>query len=263
MSRDRDWRLVFDDVAELYDEARPGYPEELVEDVLALSRIPTDGRILEVGCGPGNATLPFARRGYHILGIELGERLAALAAEHCRPYPDVEILNSAFEDWEVEESAFDLAISAEAFHWIPSEVGYPKVARALKASGSAALWWHTPVDPATEWSRRIEEVHRTEAPGLLEGVAEPVDAMLTRITNQFADSGCFGEVTVRKHSWSVSFTADRYVKQARTWSMYKRMGVEEPARERIFAGMRDAIDRVGGQVDVPHAAALFHAPVKK
>jgi len=39
-------------------------------DILNLSGLPPDGKILEIGCGPGNATVSFARLGYSILGIE-------------------------------------------------------------------------------------------------------------------------------------------------------------------------------------------------
>jgi 2-polyprenyl-3-methyl-5-hydroxy-6-metoxy-1,4-benzoquinol methylase len=63
-------RQTFDQEAEFYDEARPGYPEALFDDVVALSAIPEEGRILEIGCGTGQATVPMARRGYHILCIE-------------------------------------------------------------------------------------------------------------------------------------------------------------------------------------------------
>jgi SAM-dependent methyltransferase len=60
---DSDWKLktTFEKGAELYDKARPQYPEQLVKDVLTLSEIPSNGRILEVGCGTGQATLLFAR----------------------------------------------------------------------------------------------------------------------------------------------------------------------------------------------------------
>ena len=43
-------RSVFDQAALDYDAVRPGYPMELVNDVVALSGIPDDGRILEIGC---------------------------------------------------------------------------------------------------------------------------------------------------------------------------------------------------------------------
>src|SRR5215211_2269771 len=72
-------RTTFDEAASLYDQARPGYPEDLFDDIVSLSGIPAGGRILEIGCGTGQATVPFARRGYRILCIELGENMAAVA----------------------------------------------------------------------------------------------------------------------------------------------------------------------------------------
>jgi len=44
-------RTIFDQAALDYDEVRPGYPEELIEDVISISDISKDGRILEIGCG--------------------------------------------------------------------------------------------------------------------------------------------------------------------------------------------------------------------
>lgn len=60
------FRTIFDQAALDYDEVRPGYPEELIEDVISISAIPKDGRILEIGCGTGQATIPFAKCGYSI-----------------------------------------------------------------------------------------------------------------------------------------------------------------------------------------------------
>lgn len=71
----------------------------------------------------------------------------------------VKILNTAFEDWPIEEQAFDLAVVADSFHWIPPEIGYPKVARALKPSGSAAFFWNAPVESKTDLSHEIAEVY--------------------------------------------------------------------------------------------------------
>jgi SAM-dependent methyltransferase len=65
-------RTTFDEVALLYDEVRPGYPEELFEEVVSLSGIPSDGRILEIGCGTGQASVPLAGRGYRVLYVEVG-----------------------------------------------------------------------------------------------------------------------------------------------------------------------------------------------
>jgi SAM-dependent methyltransferase len=62
----------FDDAAELYNEVRPRYPEELVEHIIAFASLPPYGRIFEVGCGTGQMTLPFAQRGYAIVAMTKG-----------------------------------------------------------------------------------------------------------------------------------------------------------------------------------------------
>ncbi len=48
-----DRRLVFGDVAEQYDRARPSYPEAMVDDLVALGAIRPAARLLEVGAGTG------------------------------------------------------------------------------------------------------------------------------------------------------------------------------------------------------------------
>lgn len=157
MGIDRSRRITFEEVADLYNETRPGYPPELVEDVISLSELNPGAHLLEVGCGPGNATILFAQRGYHLLGIELGRKLAEYARRRCQAYPNTTIIQSAFEDYEIQPRSFDLAFSAEAFHWILPEIGYPKMVSALKETGSIALFWHITLDPHMDWSKNLSE----------------------------------------------------------------------------------------------------------
>jgi SAM-dependent methyltransferase len=262
MAIDRSKRTTFEEVSDLYEEIRSGYPEELVEDILSLSGITSDGRILEIGCGPGNATVSFARRGYRILAIELGDRLAALAVRNCHAYSGVKILNSAFEAWELEESAFDLAIAADAFHWIPPKVGYPKVAKALKDSGSAAFFWNVPVDPETDWSRAIDKVYQKTTPEFVNPDKRfTTDWLMGIVTENFKASGCFGEVTTKQYFWSETLTGEQYIKSLWTFSMHK--GINEVVREKLYADILEVIERFGGKVTQPRSVMLFHSPVKK
>ena len=46
-------RTRFEEVPELYDRARPTYPEELFEDLAALAGLGEGARVLEIGCGTG------------------------------------------------------------------------------------------------------------------------------------------------------------------------------------------------------------------
>ncbi len=262
MAIDRSKRITFEQVADLYEEIRSSYPDELIEDIEALSGIPADGRILEIGCGPGNATVPFAQRGYHLLGIELGERLAAFAAQNCRDYPRVKILNMAFEDWELEENAFDLALAADAFHWIPPKVGYPKVARALKETGSAAFFWRVPVKQETELSRAIDQVYQDIAPQFVNpGKRFTAEWLIGIATDNFDASGCFGKVTNKQYYWSESQSGEQYIKGLRTFSSHQ--GIDEELRNRLYGKILETIERFGGQVEGTASVVLFHARIKK
>jgi SAM-dependent methyltransferase len=108
-------RFTFDGVAELYDRHRPRYPDALFDELAALSAISPEGRILEIGCGTGQATIPLARRGFSVLCLEPGPALARLAQQKLAGFPKVEILPLTFEAWPVEAAAFSLVVSAQAF----------------------------------------------------------------------------------------------------------------------------------------------------
>ncbi len=98
-------RSIFNTVAEDYEAARPGYPEALVEDILTFAALPDGARCLEVGCGTGQATLPFARRGLSILCLDIGLDLLRRAQANLSAYPSVRFQNIAFEDWTPEPGA--------------------------------------------------------------------------------------------------------------------------------------------------------------
>ena len=260
MTIDRTARITFEETADLYNETRLGYPEALIEDVISLSGIPAGGRILEVGCGPGNATLPFARRGYRITAVELGPRLAEYARHNCRAYPDVEIITSSFEDWPLS-SRYDLVMSAEAFHWIPPSIGYPKAAQALKPTGSAALFWDAPIDPDNACSHAVDRVYQQIAPDLPQpGKNWTAEWLVGQITQNFVNSGCFGVVNVRQYPWFTSLTTEKYLKLLRTFSSHR--GMEEALRQRLYAAIGEVIDSFGGQIELPQLSVLFVAQRK-
>jgi SAM-dependent methyltransferase len=157
-------RSTFDSVASLYDEARPGYPERFFDDLAALSGTGSGSRVLEIGCGTAQATLPLARRGYRVLCVELGANLAAIARAKLTGYPDARVRASSFEDWPLEEGAFDLVVSATAFHWVGSAVRYQKSAQALRPGGSLALIWntHDPEGSTEGFPEALDDLHRRE-----------------------------------------------------------------------------------------------------
>ena len=80
--------------------------------MIAFADLAESSRLLEIGCGPAKASLPFARRGYRLLCLEIGERIAALATQKLDPYPRAPMCHTSFEAWALEAGSFDLSYSS-------------------------------------------------------------------------------------------------------------------------------------------------------
>jgi SAM-dependent methyltransferase len=237
-------RTTFDEAAALYDEVRPGYPEDLFDDIVSLSGIPAGGRILEIGCGTGQATVPFARRGYHILCIELGENMAAVARRNLKGYPQAEVRTGAFEESSLQEGAFDLAISATAFHWLDPAVAYPKVARALREGGSLALLWNVHVysDASEGFFEAAQRIYAREAREIWDHKYEgpPRHDEVPDRTGEIEGSGVFETVTRRNYRWDETYDAEGYIRVLNTYSGYRSL--DDASRQRLFRSISDLIE---------------------
>jgi SAM-dependent methyltransferase len=249
-------RRSFDSIAGLYHSVRPTYPESLIDDAVRLSGIPVRGSILEIGPGPGEATLLFARRGFRILGLEIGARLSRLCRRNLREFPGVEIRNVAFEDWQPEvDGHYDMVLAASAFHWIPGQIAYRRSARFLRDSGSLALLWNFRHAPEPELHKGMQEIYRRHAPHLAR-VREPRDR-IARQEKKIVSSGLFGPVIVRTVDNPVRYTADEYVALMCTMSDHAILAPD--VRRRIFAELRRLIDRHGGSFTRQVTSVLFLA----
>lgn len=89
---------TFGSSASQYERVRPSYPKALIDDVISLSDLPNEGRILEIGCGTGKATALFAGKGYSLDCLDIGENLAAIAADKFKDLDNVHVSVSSFED---------------------------------------------------------------------------------------------------------------------------------------------------------------------
>jgi SAM-dependent methyltransferase len=258
---EKERRALFDQEAVLYDEMRPGYPDALIADVISLSAIPPGGRILEIGSGTGKASLPFAGLGYSMLCSELGSHLAAVARQHLALYPKVAVWVGAFEDWEVEVSAFDLAMSATAFHWLDPAVALPKIARALRPDGALALFWylHVEDEQSRDQFEALRDVYRREVPELASTGPQPRSHELVAKTVDTIDrTGLFGPVTVRSYEWDVSYDTAAYLRLLCTYADH--IALHRDRRDGLLQALAAVIDaRSGGRVRVPYVSTLYVA----
>ena len=254
-----DWKeesMRFNGVAERYDAYRPSYPVELIDTVIKQSGIQPDGRILEIGSGTGKATILFAQRGFSILGLDPGQKLIEVAAENLKSYAQVSFKRTRFEDWESGKAEFDLAISAQAFHWVPEEVRLAKTAKVLKGGGFLALFWNMYPGIEGELGRDLNRVYRRLVPDMAKP-NRPSEQLHSRRARSLSEGGYFEDATVKTYRWSVRYEKSAYLGLLHTYSDHLRLA--EAQRLALFGEIAAVIEGHGGIIDRPYVAALYMA----
>ena len=258
----RHLRVTFDSVAALYDAARPGYPAAMYDDIRALSGIPDGGDMLEIGCGTGQATLPFAARGYRVTCVELGAELAALAHRKLAGYANVEVRVGSFETEPLPDAAYDLVISGTAFHWVAPE-GYPKLARVLRPRGAVALFWNKHIAGAVDsgFFDRAQALYRQNAPEIIRTEKMPTAEDLPDESAALAATGLFGEFTARHYPWVARYDADSYLNLLGTYPDHFTLPAAR--RQRLYEGIRALIDgEYGGEIAKQYLTVLYLAHLR-
>ncbi len=258
MSADRErLRTTFDEAADLYQDARPDYPELLFDRLLELTGLRPGDSVLEVGAGPGKATLPLARRGLRITAVEPGPSLAARARENLRGLP-VEVVHSRFEDWSGPWGAYAAVVAATAWHWVDPAIRYRKAHQLLRHGGHLAFWSALHAFPGgfDPFFSEIQEVYDAigeSHPG--EWPPPPPDE-IPDDRAEIEASGLFDDVEVRRYIWETSYTADEYIALLDTFSGHISM---EPAkREHLYREIRRRIGQRRDPRMRRHWYAILH-----
>ena len=239
-----------------YDKTRPRYPAGLIAHVAHLTRLSSFSKLLEVGCGPGTATTAFAGFECSIVCVEPNPDFCELARKNCQPFQNVMIKQSSFEEWPLEQSAFDIVVSASAFHWIQPAVGYPKVADALCDNGYLVLLWNKEPQPTyTVWTLFAEVYNQLGLPSLGQYQTEETQQdMLFALAQPAIDSELFKEVSSKQMKIDVNYTADDYILLLSSFSPY--LSLDESVRTNLFTALRSKIhDDLNGCIDLSYISA--------
>ncbi len=242
MSVNRDWlRTTFDDAPELYDRTRPVCPAQLFDDLVVLAGLREGARLVEIGCGTGQATLPLAQRGFAIVGVEIGAKLAAFTRRKLATFPNVEIINSSFEAWDAGGACFDGVVVVNAVHWIDPEIRYAKSAQLLRADGALAVVSSHYVIPdnADPFLAEVQADYEAIHSGPAQQPPPHPDAVGDR-GDEIEASGYFRNIAVRRYLWNVRFTADEYITLLSTSSWHRQL---DPAdRQMLFERIHRRIE---------------------
>ncbi|GIF09495.1 class I SAM-dependent methyltransferase [Actinoplanes siamensis] len=249
-------RTTFGQDAELYDQCRPTYPPQLFTDLATLAGLGPHARVLEIGCGTGQATLPLARMGCHVVAMDLSPDMAAVARRNLAHFPNVSVVATAFEDWQTSDGTFDAVLSATAFHWLDPEVRMIKAADFLRPGGALGIVSTHHIAGGTnaffaDAQRCYERFDPTTPPGM----RLTSDDQTVEETAEFERSARFGSAEFRRYEWQQTYTAREYLNLLMTYSGHRAMAPQ--ARAGLFECITHLIDDVyNGEVTKQYRTRL-------
>jgi SAM-dependent methyltransferase len=201
----------FGRVADLYREARPGYPPEAV--AWTLEHAPGHD-VLYLAAGTGKLTEVIAATGARVTAVEPSEEMRR---ELAVTVPAATRLPGSAERIPLADGAVDAVLVGQAFHWFDQQRALDEMARVLRPGGAAGLIWNLR-DESEEWAQGVTEVlNATDV--VSSGVEEEVEML--------AGHRRFREV--EHHSWPnpVTFDRERLQAWARSTSIIATMPPEQ------------------------------------
>lgn len=230
---------AFGEYAEDYDRSRPTYPSALVDAIL-----PARGRrVLDVGCGTGKAALAFAARECSVLGIEIDEKMAAVARRH-----GVSVEIAPFESWDAAGREFDLVVSGQAWHWIDPKIGAVKAADVLASHGRLAVFWNYEHPSDAALAAAVETAYETfdaelEGSGIGRSSRRRHDSQTAEHVNSIEGCGRFAACRVDRFPWTWDLRREEFVDLARTQSGVALL--PEQRRRALLDRLADVVDSAG------------------
>lgn len=243
-------RAGFDRAAEDYQRTRPICPRQLFDDLIQLTGLEAGGRVMEIGCGTGQATVPLAERGLTVTAVELGAELAAIARRRLTGFPAAEVVTCSFEDWPPPGAAFDAVVAVNSLHWIDPELRYSKPYGLLRSGGAMAVagcLWAQAADAGRFWTDVQEDYRAVE----FDGSPPPPPEQIGPRHFPPEAGGLFEEVASLRYPFQLRYSADDYLANLATQSGTHALGEAHGAD--FLARVRRRLESLGG----PQLTATF------
>jgi SAM-dependent methyltransferase len=229
--------LRFGSVASDYERFRPGYPEALVDEVLAYARRPIR-TALEIGAGTGKATRAFAGRGIAVTATDPDGAMLAELTRHGPP--TVVTVRASFEELPLA-STYDLVFAAASLHWTQPDNRWRRVAALLARNGMfASFGGQLPLaDSAADEAVRAARSAFLASDDMPPPDGTPADSPMQWPGTELVTSDLFTDVRQSSFERRMVLSAHDYVGHLSTVSAY--LELPDLTRERVLARIRSAL----------------------
>ena len=242
-----------------YDATRPDYPSWIFEELKDSGALFPGAATVEIGPGSGRATRRLVENGADpLVLIEPDNRFAGMLETATSRLPTCRVLHTSFEEAELAEDEFDLAVAATMFHWLDPETRVRKLRTIVRYGGTAALIWNVlgDLDKPDAFHDATAELLSSLAV-TPSGAPDAIPFALDRGSREAeAKRGGFREVSYSESRWSYQLTTPDVGRLYGSFSHIQRLG--DDARERILSElMRIADEQFDGIVERNVTSCLY------
>jgi SAM-dependent methyltransferase len=239
--------LLFGSAASAYERYRLGYPDALVDEVLAYAEHPIRAA-LEIGAGTGKATRAFAARGLVVTATDPDAEMLAEMRRHVTD--NVRTEQSSLEGL-LPSPNYDLVFSAASLHWTDPNERWQRVAAMLSVKGTFASFGGQQrlEDAALEDAVRAARSPFLSDDDIPSPDGTPADSPMQWPGTELLRSDLFTDVRQSVFERRLVLSALDYVGYLSTVSAYLQL--PRPAREEVLTRILDVLpDSVGIASDV-------------
>jgi ubiquinone/menaquinone biosynthesis C-methylase UbiE len=186
----RSGRGLFAGTAWHYAQYRPGYPKLFFDSIVAQFRLDGTGRLLDLGCGTGQLTLPLAEHVAEAVGMDPEPEMLTEAAKQAQAagITNVTWAQGGSEDLPGNVGRFNLVTMGRSFHWMDRQQVLTALESILDEGGGLVIANDSClIRPITHWQQAIEDLqNHFLSPEMLPNnttvatAAEPHEAILAR-----------------------------------------------------------------------------------
>ena len=211
---------VFGAAAELYEQARPGYPAAVVDLLIP----PGARRVVDLGAGTGKLSRVLLERGLEVVAVEPS---AGMRAEFARVLPGVPVLAGRAEALPLDGGSVDAVVAGQAWHWVDP-------ARAVPGGRPGARPGRQPrprLEPAPADEPWVEQLDRVLGHARARGEGDPEAPVV---------GPPFGPLERNELSWRSELPPEAVVELVASRSY--AIVLDPPERERLLAAVRRLLD---------------------